>query len=210
MENPKKSIFAKQWVQSLTGVLVITAIVVGLLFYKSVSSYIAVEDSTISAPIISISTETSGTLDEVYVKSGDNVIIGQPLARVGAEILKSKVAGIIIYTSDTPGQVFNSSVAIIKMIDPNELRVIGTIKENAGLSKITVGNPVTFTVDAFPGKNYTGLVEEISSTSKDSSVVFSISDKREVKQFTIKVKYDMSLNKDFRNGMSAKIKIFNK
>ena len=208
MENPKKSIFAKPWVQSITGIIIIIAIAIGILAYKSISAYVAIDNSSVSAPIISISTETSGTLDEVYVKSGDIVIAGQPLARVGSEILKSKIDGEIIYTSNTPGQVFNSSQAIIKMIDPKELRIIGTIKENAGLSKIKVGNPVSFTLDAFDTEKYTGIVEEISSTSKDSSVVFSISDKREVKEFAVKVKYDTSLYTKFKNGMSAKMKVY--
>ena len=208
MENPKKSIFAKPWVQSITGIIIIIAIAIGILAYKSISAYVAIYNSSVSAPIISISTETSGTLDEVYVKSGDIVIAGQPLARVGSEILKSKIDGEIIYTSNTPGQVFNSSQAIIKMIDPKELRIIGTIKENAGLSKIKVGNPVSFTLDAFDTEKYTGIVEEISSTSKDSSVVFSISDKREVKEFAVKVKYDTSLYTKFKNGMSAKMKVY--
>ena len=208
MQNPKQSIFAKPWVQSLTGIIIVVLIVSGILFYKSISSYISIENSTISSPIISVSPESQGILDEVYVKEGDNVVIDQPLARIGAEILKSKVNGIIIYTNNTPGQVFNSSQAVIKMIDPKESRVIGTIKEDAGLSKISVGNPVLFTLDAFPGKEYTGILEEISSTSKDSSVVFSISDKRAVKEFTVKVKYDVSSHPEFKNEMSAKMKVY--
>ena len=96
------------------------------------------------------------------------------------------------------------------MIDPQELRAIGTIKENSGLSKIKVGDPVSFTVDAFDGEKYTGIVEEISETSKDTSVVFSISDKRETKEFMVKVKYDTSLYAKFKNGMSAKMKVYNK
>jgi len=211
METPtKKSIFAKPWIQSITGLIVIILIVIGILFYKSVSSYVYIEDSMISAPIISIGTETSGTLDEVYVKEGDNVTVGEPLASVGAEILRSKINGVIIYTSNTPGQVFNSSQAIIKMIDPNELRVVGSLKETSGLTKIKNGDPVSFTVDAFDGKTFTGIVDEISDTSKDTSVVFSISDKRETKEFDVKVKYDTALYSEFKNGMSAKIKVYNK
>ena len=164
----------------------------------------------ISAPIISIAPETSGILDEVYVKVGDNVKTGQSLARVGSFILTSKIDGIIIYTSNTPGQFFTSATPVIKMIDPNELRVVGTIKENAGFSNISVLDSATFTLDAFPGEEYVGVVDEISQTSKDSSVVFSISDKREVKEFTIKIKYDTSLHPEFKNNMSAKIKVYNK
>jgi len=210
MENPKESIFKKPWVQSLTGIIIIILAVSGVLFYKSISSYISIEDGTVSAPIISITPETSGILDEVYVKVGDKVTTGQSLARVGSEILTSKVTGIIIYTNNTPGQFFTYASPVIKMIDTNELRVIGTIKEDAGLTKISIGDPAKFTLDAFGNKEFTGIVEEISETSKDTSVVFSISDKREVKEFTIKIKYDTVLHPEFKNNMSAKIKIYTK
>ena len=210
MENPKTSIFSKPWVQSLAGIIIIIAIVCGALFYKSISSYVAVDDSIVSAPVISIAPENPGTLNEVYVKEGDNVIAGQPLARVDAEILTAKVNGTVIYTDNTPGQVFNSSTPVIKMIDPTESRILATIKENSGLSKISVGDPVSFTVDAFGSKKYTGIVEEISPTANDTSVVFSISDQRAVQDFTIKVKYDVSQYKEFRNGMSTKIKVYYK
>jgi len=210
MEHPKnESVFKKPWVQSLTGLITVIIVVTGILFYKSLSSRISIENSTISAPTISISPSTTGILDEIYVKAGDKVKIGQPLAHVGTEVLTSKIDGVIIEANNTPGQLFQSSQAIIKMIDPNEMRVIGNIKETEGLSKIAVGNPVSFTVDAFEGKKYTGIIEEISPTSKDSSVVFSISDKRETKEFIVKVKYDTSVY-DFKNGMSAKMKVYYK
>lgn len=210
MENSKESMFKKPWVQSLAGIIIIILIVSGILFYKSISSYVSIENGTIQAPIISITPETSGILNEVYVKVGDNVTEGQSLARVGSEILTSKINGVIIYTSNTPGQFFTYANPVIKMIDPEELRIVGTIKENASLTKISVSDTATFTLDAFPGNEYVGIVEEISETAKDSSVVFSISDKREIKEFTIKIKYDTSLYKEFKNSMSAKIKVYNK
>jgi len=212
MENIKESVFAKSWVQSLSGIIIVAVIVSGILFYKSISSYVEIEDGTISAPIISIKPEVSGILDEVYVKNGDVVSIGQPLAKLGSEILLSKINGLVIYVNNAPGQFFNVNLseAVVKMIDPNELRVVGTIKEDAGFSKISFGDPVIFTLDAFSGEEYIGIIDEISQTSKDSSVVFSISDKREVKEFTVKVKYDISKYKEFKNGMSAKIKVYYK
>jgi multidrug resistance efflux pump len=210
MENPKKGIFTKSWVQSLTGIIIIILAVLGVLFYKSISSYVSIDNSTVSSPIISITPETQGILDEVYVKEGDQVTAGQPLARVNSQILTAKIDGIILYVNNTPGQVFNPSTAVVKMIDPKESRILANIKENEGLSKINVGNPVTFTVDAFGSKKYIGIVEEVSPTSNDSSVVFNISDSRQIKEFTVKVKYDVSLYKEFKNGMSAKIKVYYK
>lgn len=93
---------------------------------------------------------------------------------------------LIIGVENAPGQLFVASETVIQMIDPNELRVCGTIEEDAGFSKINIGDPATFTLDAFSGGKVYWYVDEISPTSEESSVVFSISDKREVKKFAIK------------------------
>ena len=44
--------------------------------------------------------------------------------------------------------------------------------------------------------------------SNESGVVFNISDKREIKKFDIKVRFDVNEYKIFKQGMSAKIKIY--
>lgn len=210
MEAPKESIFKKPWVQSITGIISILIIASGILVYKYISSHVSIDDATVSAPIIAIGPESSGILQEVYVKTGDTVTEGQMLARVGAETLYAKVPGIVIDATNTPGQVFAPGSSVVKMIDTKEFRVIGTIKENEGLADIAVGDPVTFTVDAFGGTSYTGVIDSISATSRESGVVFNISDRREVKEFEVKIKYDISAYPEFKNGMSARIKIYNK
>ena len=210
MENPKESIFKKPWVQSLTGIFLVIVIVAAILFIKSAASTVSIENGTVSAPVISISPTSAGILDEVYVKTGETVTAGQPLAHVGAEVLTAKIDGLVIDVSNTPGQFFAASQAVVKMINPNEMRIVGTIKEDAGFADIKIGNPVTFTLDAFGSKKFVGYVDEISATSKDSSVVFSISDKRETKEFTVKIKYDTAAHPEFKNGMSAKIEVYNK
>jgi multidrug resistance efflux pump len=195
-------------VQSLAGIVLIIVALLGLLYWKSTSSYVAIDMSQISAPIITIGPESEGILSEIYVKPGDKVVESEPLARVGGETLSAKTAGIVISTVNTPGQVFMPGSAVVSMIDPNQLRVVGEIDENKGLSSIKVGDSVIFTVDAFGGTEFTGIVDEISPTSNQSGVVFSISDKREIKQFDIKVRYDTALHPEFKNGMSAKLRIY--
>ena len=210
MEPSKQSIFKKPWVQSLTGILLIIIVASGILVYKSLSTHISVDNSVISAPIISISPESPGILNAVYVKAGDTVVAGQTLAQVGANTLMAKVDGIIINVNNTPGEVFQPGQSVMQMIDPTQYKVIGSIKETEGLSDIKVGDPVSFTVDAFPGKTYTGVVDSISPTSNDTGIAFSISDQRPVKEFDINVKYDINLHPEFLNGMSAKMKIYKK
>lgn len=210
METPKQSIFKKPIVQSIAGIVGIFIIAGSVLLYKYISSHISIDTSIIESPVIAIGPESSGTLEEVYVKAGDTVTAGETLARVGAEILQAKVSGIIIDVTNTPGQVFPPGQAVLKMIDPREFRVVGTIKENDGLANIAIGDPVSFTVDAFGSNTYVGVVDAISPTSKESGVAFSISDKREIKEFEVKVKFDVALHPEFKNGMSAKMKIYKK
>src|ERR1035437_2653729 len=211
MEQPtKESILKKPWVQSLAGIVVIILLAGGALVYKTLSTQVSIENSLISAPTISINPENEGIIQEVYVKAGDNVAVGQALARVGAEVLSAKVAGIVIAVDNAPGQVFQpmASEPVIQMIDPTALRVVGTLKETEGLSKIKVGDPVSFTVDAFTGKTFSGVVDSISPTSNQTGVVFSISDQRAIQTFDVKVKYDVTANPEFKNGMSVKMNVF--
>ncbi len=209
MKNtPLSRFFSRPLVQSITGITVAVLLLAGVLLYKSLRASIAIDRARIEAPIIAIGPETAGTLEEVYVHPGDIVTAGQNLARVGSEILSAKRDGIILDTTNTPGQVFAPSQAVLHMIDPNELRVVGTIKENEGLADIAASNPVQFTVDAFEGKSFVGEVERVSPTSQESGVVFSISDKREVKEFEVTVRYDVAAHPEFKNGMSAKLKVY--
>jgi multidrug resistance efflux pump len=208
----KESFFKKSWVQTTGGILLILLLAGSALLYKILSSRISIDQSLVSAPVISISPENPGILEEVFVKEGDSVKKGDALARVGGEVLSAKVNGIIIEVNNTPGQFFNTlaGASVIKMIDPTELRIVGKIKETEGLTLIKVGDPVSFTVDAFSGQTFTGVVDSIAPTSSESGLAFSISDKRETKEFEVKVKYDVTAHTEFKNGMSAKMKVYPK
>lgn len=190
--------------------MTIAVILLAILVYKSVSSRIAIDRSVILAPIIVINPQSEGVLQAVFVKAGDLVTKGESVAQVGGEILQAGVDGQIINIQNVPGQVFLPGQAVVSMIQPKELRVVGTIDEDKGLSKIKVGDPVSFTLDAFSGQTFTGIVDDISPTSNDSAVAFTISDKRETRQFDIKVLYDIAAHPEFKNGMSAKMKIYPK
>lgn len=200
--------FKKPWVQSLAGIILIIVMLVGALVYKVITSRVSIDLSSIEAPVISIGPQSEGVLQAVYVKAGDSVVKGEPLAQVGGEVLLAQIAGQVVLVDNTPGQVFMPGQMVVSMIDPTQLRVVGTIDENKGLSRIKVGDPASFTVDAFGSKVFTGVVDEISPTSDDTGVVFSISDQRPTKQFDIKVAYDIAAHPEFKNGMSAKIDIY--
>jgi multidrug resistance efflux pump len=88
------------------------------------------------------------------------------------------------------------------MIDPHELRVVARIDEDKGLSDIHIGEHVVFTVDTFGGKEYEGVVDEISPTAHSGDIVFSISDKRATQQFDVKIRFNTDTYSELTNGMS--------
>jgi len=210
IEKAEQSILHNKWVRSGGAVALVLVIVGGLLYWQMSATRVGIDTSLITAPIIDLSPTAPGQLQEIYVNEGDEVAANTPVAKVGDEIIKTKIAGEIVSVQNNIGKSFNPGQAVVSMIDPLQLRVVGTIDENKGLSKIHVGQLASFTVDAFGGKQYQGVVDEVSPSSNQSDVVFNISDTRQTMQFDIKVRFDQNQYSELKNGMSAKLTIFTK
>lgn len=189
-------------------VLIAVAAFVGFRYYQDTASKVYIETSDISAPTISIGPEVPGVLKQVYVKEGDRVTVGQQLFNVGDRVVSARVPGIITSVQNTPGQWASNQNAIVQMYDPSSLRVVGHLQEDQGLSEIKIGQQVLFTVDAFPSKQYFGTVQTIANAPDQSSLVFSISDQRQEKQFDVKVAFDPKQYPELTNGMSARMWVY--
>ena len=61
------------------GVIIIIACGLGIYFYVF-SQYVYIDKSIIQAPIISLSSENSDILQQVFVKVGDLVTANEPIA----------------------------------------------------------------------------------------------------------------------------------
>jgi multidrug resistance efflux pump len=172
------------------------------------SKEISIDSASISAPLINISPMTSGRLNAVYANEGDTLPANAPVALVGTEVIKTKTAGLIVQVTDTIGAQVSPGQTVVEMIDPTQLRVVGKIDENKGLAQIQVGDPITFTVDAFGSKSFNGVVDEITPTSNQSDIVFNISSQRETQQFDIKARFDINAYPQLKNGMSARMWVY--
>jgi multidrug resistance efflux pump len=189
---------------SLLGVIAI----VGLFYLFETRSQIYTDQADIEAPAITIASSTGGTLQKMLAQNGDIVAADTPVAQVADQVLRSDEAGLVIDAQNNIGETVTPGQAVVTMIHPEDLRVVAHVDEDKGLSDIKVGQLVNFTVDAFGSKTYTGVVDEISPTSRQSGVVFNISDEREVQEFDVKIKYDIAKYPELKNGMSAKVTIF--
>lgn len=192
-------------------VVVVVGSVAGGAFYYVSSKTIYIDTSVITAPLINLSPINSGVLEAVYVNVGDMVTEDQPIARVGDEIVKAQTSGEIVTVDNNIGEFENTLTGqgvVATMIDPTQLRVVGELDENKGLSDVKVGDPATFTVDAFGGKTYQGVVDEVAPTSVQSDVVFNISDQRPTNEFDVYVRFDPTQYPELKNGMSARIWVY--
>ena len=153
------------------------------------NSRVFTDQAHIEGSVISLSSRAGGTLKQVLVHEGDTVTAQTPAALVGDEVVRVLLPSVIIHTDQSIGKVFAPGESIVTMIDPSSLRIVDYIDEDKRLSKIAVGQKALFTVDAFGSKGYEGVVEEITASAKTGDVVFSISDKREVRHFAVKVSY---------------------
>jgi len=207
-EKTLKNIESKMWVLIALFALLIVSSIASIAYWQISSKRIYTDKADIEAPNISLSPIASGVLQEVYVNVGDQINSNTIVAKVGNELIKSKSSGIVTKVDESIGKTINAGSEVVTVIDPNELRVVAHIDEDKGLSDISIGDQVNFTVDAFGGKTYQGIVDEISPTSRQNDIVFSISDKRETKVFDIKIRFDNEVYKELRNGMSAKVWIY--
>ena len=210
MENEEKKLShnklgKKRSVATILAVAVLVAGLVGLFYWETTKNQIYIEKSEVSAPTIALSSSGGGVLKEIFVKEGDVVLANSPVAQIGEEIIKTSTKGLVIQIKNNIGENFVPGEAVVSIINPDDLNIIARAEEDKGLNDIAVGQQAVFTVDAFGTRKFYGVVSEVSSTSRDSGLVFNISDKREVKEFDVKIKFDIAKYNELKNGMSAKV-----
>lgn len=206
MSKEKRKLFV-----SIIVAMIVVGGAIGGVYWYVYTKTISIDQSLISAPLVNLSPVNSGMLEEVFVKVGDVVAVDEPVARVGDEIVKAKTAGEIVTVDTNIGEyenAFTGQAIVATMIDPTQLRVVGHLEEDKGLADVHVGDRATFTVDAFGSETFQGVVDEVSPTSRQSDVVFNISDQRPTNQFDVKVRFDPQKYPQLKNGMSARIWIY--
>jgi multidrug resistance efflux pump len=196
---------------AIGGAIVVAGIIGGGAYWYVGSKTVYIDQSDITAPLINLSPANSGNLEAVFVNVGDMVTTNEPVARVGNEIVEAQTNGEIVSVDQNIGEYENALTGqanVATMIDPTQLRVVGQLDENKGLANVQVGDAATFTVDAFGGKQYQGVVDEVAPTSEQGSVVFNISDQRPTNQFDVYVRFDPTKYPELKNGMSARIWVY--
>jgi multidrug resistance efflux pump len=206
----KEHILKKPWIQSLISFVLIFGALAGFLFWQENKDTVFIENSTLDAPIVNLSPTLPGILNALYVKEGDHVSANAQIALVGSQIISTENDGIVASAPVVLGSYFSPGQTVVSIVNIEEMKVVGQIDETKGLSSLKAGQRATFTVDAFSGKSYDGIVDQISPVSNDNGIVFSISDKRPVKKFDVKIRFNTTAYPELKSGMSAKVTVYTK
>lgn len=206
----KSLINNKNFVRGSVLVVLVGALTAGGFIYLKKTGRVFIEDSMVEAPVISLTPDNPGKLNELLVSEGDYVKKGDSIAVVGSNTVRTSTGGKIISVNRQLGANVSIQTPVAQMIDINNMRINGTIDENKGLNRVKVGQPASFTVDALPGKIFWGYVDGISESAKQTQISFSISSSRPVQQFSVYVKFNANGYPEIKNGMSAKMTVYTK
>lgn len=189
-------------------VIVLGGGIAGATYFAVSQKTVYIDKAQIEAPVVDLAPTAGGTLRALYVSPGQHIGPNAVVAQVGIELIKSTAGGLVLTTQGDVGKLIPAGQTVVETIDPGALRVVGQVQEDKGLADIKVGQTASFTVDAFGGEQFTGVVDEVSPAASSGDVVFSVSDKRQEQNFDVKIRFDTAAHPELRQGMSAKIWVY--
>ena len=192
--------------------LVIIGCSVGYYFYSANTLYFKTDNAKITSKMYTITPITNGKIIEWNVDVGDIVKKDQVLGR--QEILPyitSPIDGTIIKNDVIENENVNSASSLAVVADTDNM-YIGVNIEETDIRKISVGQDVKITLDAYPNKKFTGKVTEIDNTTQTyfsgtSSFSTSGTYTKVTQLVPVKVSIENDENLPLTLGMNAVVKI---
>ncbi len=168
----------------------------GIAFYYHYEGehYVSTEDARVAADTVTVTPEIGGRLLEWNVGEGDVVRAGQVLGRqdlgsaltsgalnpqtmgavagVMAEkaVIKAPISGQVIQSRAVVGQMATPGMSLAVIADTENIYISANIKEKV-IERVRVGQPVDVRIDAYPGRVFSGRVENIGMATTS---VFSL------------------------------------
>lgn len=97
--------------------------------------------------------------------------------QVGNTVITAPISGIVSERPVSVGDVVQTGAHLFTVVDPSSMRLEGSVPAEE-LSQVRLGAPVTFTVNGYPGRTFTGRVTRVNPTADPSTrqvrVVISI------------------------------------
>jgi multidrug resistance efflux pump len=225
----------------IIGVIVLALLIGGgIVYYYSYqnSHFVATDDAQISADMLAVTPQIAGGITGWSAKVGDEVTKGQvlgtqeintmlgsmaatlttPAAQKAASDLlsakadiKSPIDGVVIQSTAITSQLASTSTSLAIVANISGAYITANIKE-ANINDIQVGQKVDITIDAFPGKAFTGSVENIGRATE--SIFSLLPSQNSTGNYTkvtqlipVKINIDGAGSLNLMPGMNTSVKI---
>jgi RND family efflux transporter MFP subunit len=84
--------------------------------------------------------------------------------QVGNTVITAPIAGIVSERQATAGDVVQPGTLLFTVVDPSSMRLEGSVPAEE-LGQVKLGAPVTFTVNGYPGRTFSGKVTRVNPTA---------------------------------------------
>lgn len=204
-------------IASVLVALIVIAAGAGVLFYTNESmNYISTEEAKVQGDISTVTSTANGTITQwniknnQEVKKGDVIAVIQSADPTGTAIqVVAPIDGTVLQSKGAVGQVVSAGAPLAMTTPLNQLYVTANIEETE-LQDIKVGAEVKVAVDAFPGTEFSGKVEEISeATTSTFSMLPSSNASGNYTKVVQKIPVKISLDSGDKlvPGLNATVKI---
>ncbi len=202
------------------GVLVALILMVaggGTLYYMNdVMSYVSTDEAKVQGDLSTVTATTNGSITEWDVKDGQQVSKGdvmgiiQPVGVSGPTVqVLAPSDGTIIQSKGSIGEFVGAGTPLAMTTPLNKLYVIANVEES-DLEDVKTGAEVKVSIDAYPGTDFTGKVEEIGfATTSTFSMLPAASSSGNYTKVVQKVPVKISLDSGDKlvPGLNATVKI---
>lgn len=84
--------------------------------------------------------------------------------QVGNTVITAPISGIVSERPVSAGDVVQPGALLFTVVDPSSMRLEGSVPAEQ-LAQVRLGAPVTFTVNGYPGRSFTGKVTRVNPTA---------------------------------------------
>ena len=84
--------------------------------------------------------------------------------QVGNTVITAPINGVVSERPISAGDVVQPGALLFSVVDPSSMRLEGSVPAEQ-LSQVRLGAPVTFTVNGYPGRTFTGRVTRVNPTA---------------------------------------------
>ncbi len=150
---------------------------IGYYYWYQNEHYVSTEDAQVSGDIYRVMPRISGKLTELSLMEGDRVLADEivgyqdtshlPGNQLENATLRAPISGTVIKVNSKVGEVVSPSQAIAMVVDDSKLYLKANIEET-DISRVKLGQPVSFTVDAFPDQTFKGEISEIGRATNST------------------------------------------